>query len=281
MRSLGPLWAGAVAIVLAALALASASAAAASAAGASRIRIWTIHYRAQDGAARAAYVVLPAWYGPHNDPPIPLVISPHGRGVTGRANVVAWGALPARGPFAIVSPDGEGRRLPLESWGAPGQIEDLARMPQIIRATLPWLRIQRGRIYAVGGSMGGQEALLLLARHPRLLAGVAAFDAVTDLTRQYRNFPRLACNDSCLRKWAEPLGQGLRKMTQLEIGGTPELLPREYAERSPLTYAHRIAASCVPARALVEPSRPDRPRPALAVGPALPADQAAEPARAG
>jgi peptidoglycan/LPS O-acetylase OafA/YrhL len=35
-------------------------------------------------------------------------------------------------------------------------------------------------------------------------------------------------------------------MTQLEIGGTPELLPREYAERSPLTYAHRIAASCVP-----------------------------------
>jgi pimeloyl-ACP methyl ester carboxylesterase len=119
--------------------------------------------------------------------------------VTTRANASLWGALPARGPFALISPAGEGRRLPLYSWGSAGQVDDLARMPEIARLTLPWLRANRHRIYAFGGSMGGQETLLLLAKHPRLLAGAAAFDSVTNLARQYRTFPRLPRNKRCRR----------------------------------------------------------------------------------
>jgi poly(3-hydroxybutyrate) depolymerase len=211
-----------------------------------RVRAWTIHYRAHSGKRRAATVLLPAWYGPRNNEPIPLVISPHGRGVSGRANARIWGKLPAYGSFAVVSPDGQGRRLHRHSWGYSGQIEDLARMPIILRRTLPWLRIDRSQIYAVGGSMGGQEALLLLARYPRLLAGAAVFDAVVDLKLQYRRFRLLDCNRACHRRWTEPLGHGLRELARREIGGPPKARPIAYRKRSPLTYVRAIAASCVP-----------------------------------
>ena len=91
-----------------------------------------------------------------------------------------------------ICPGGMGRRLPLHSWGWRGQIDDLARMPSILRAARPWLRIDVERVYAVGGSMGGQETLLLVGRHPRLLAGAVAFDSVTDFKLRYDQFARIA-----------------------------------------------------------------------------------------
>lgn len=239
----------AFAAVLATLVAASASDAPATEMGAAakgRVKAWTIHYRAHSGARRSATVLLPAWYGPRRHPRIPLIISPHGRGLSGRENAAIWGKLPARGAFAVVNPDGEGRRLPRHSWGFPGQIDDLARMPEILRRTLPWLRIDRSRIYAFGGSMGGQETLLLLARHPRLLAGAAVFDSVTDLALQYRRFTLLDCGGRCREAWRIPLGTGLQKLARHEIGGTPETAPGAFAARSPLTYVRRIASSCVP-----------------------------------
>jgi poly(3-hydroxybutyrate) depolymerase len=239
-----------LAAVLATLVVASAPEAPATDLGSSAragVKAWTIHYRAHSGKRRAATVLLPAWYGPRNNPPIPLIISPHGRGLSGRANAAIWGNLPARGGFAVVNPDGEGRRLPRHSWGFPGQIKDLAKMPEIVRLTLPWVRIDRRHIYAFGGSMGGQETLLLLARHPRLLAGAAVFDSVTDLALQYRRFPVLNCRGACRSAWGGvPLGRGLQKLARREIGGTPDTAPQAYAARSPLTYARRIAFSCVP-----------------------------------
>lgn len=216
------------------------------ASSAGRVRVWTIHYRAHDGEPRAAHVLLPAWYGPRRNPAIPLIISPHGRGVSGHANARLWGSLPARGRFAVVNPDGQGRRLPRHSWGYSGQVDDLARMPEIVRRTLPWLRIDRRRIYAFGGSMGGQETLLLLARHPGLLAGAAAFDSVVDLSRQYRRFTQLSCNGTCKKVWGKRWGKTLRKLARHEVGGSPKTNPTRYAVRSPLTYVRRIAFSCVP-----------------------------------
>jgi pimeloyl-ACP methyl ester carboxylesterase len=210
------------------------------------VRIWAIRYLTHDGLIRPAYVVLPRWYGPRRHPSIPLVISPHGRGVPAPANAELWGNLPARGGFAVVNPQGQGRQLELYSWGYRGQISDLARMPAIVRSALPWLHIDRRRIYAVGSSMGGQEALLLLARHPRLVAGVAAFDAVTDFAARYAAFPRMGCNPGCLKLWAEPIGIGLQRLARREVGGSPAQMPSAYAARSPMTYARSIAGSGVP-----------------------------------
>jgi pimeloyl-ACP methyl ester carboxylesterase len=218
----------------------------ASSVGVTSIRRLQVRYIAHDGHPSTAHVVLPSWYGPAANPPLPLVISPHGRGLDGRANSILWGNLPGRGSFAVINPDARGRRVAGHSWGYGGQIADLARMPEILRTTLPWLRIDRSRIYAFGGSMGGQETLLLLARHPDLLAGAAAFSSVTDLALQYRNFDRVRCKNACRVLLGRSLGSNLRKIARREVGGGPGTRPGAYAARSPMTYARAIAGSCVP-----------------------------------
>ena len=198
------------------------------------VRVLAISYRAHDGLFRRAYLILPAWYGSKKHPPIPLVISPHGRGVGARANIRRWGDLPARGGFAVINPEGQGRRLTLFSWGDPGEIRDLARMPSIAEHAVPWLQIDRRRVYAFGGSMGGQETLLLVAQFPRLLAGAAAFDAPTNMAARYRAFDLLR------------FGDGLQRLARREIGGTPATDPNGYDTRSPLDYARKIAFAGVP-----------------------------------
>ena len=92
------------------------------------VRVIRISYRAHDGHMRDAIVLLPHGYRPKNNLPIPLIISPHGRGVDGELNSRLWRNLPTIGGFAVVNPDGQGRVLPLHSWGAPGQIADLHRL---------------------------------------------------------------------------------------------------------------------------------------------------------
>ncbi|HEU0248322.1 MAG TPA: prolyl oligopeptidase family serine peptidase [Gaiellaceae bacterium] len=201
----------------------------------SAVRHWGLRYRAHNGVPRWAVVVLPSEYGPDNPPPpLPLVISPHGRGVRARTNARLWRELPARGPFAVICPGGMGRRLPLHSWGWTGQIDDLARMPSILRDARPWLRIDAERVYAVGGSMGGQETLLLLGRHPRLLAGAVAFDSVTDFGLRYRQFARLART------------RALQGLARIEVGGTPSTNPQAYRLRSPMHWIEEIARAGVP-----------------------------------
>jgi pimeloyl-ACP methyl ester carboxylesterase len=214
--------------------------------GGTSVRIWTIEYTSHGGARRSATVVVPAWYGPARNPRIPLVISPHGRNGTGRKNAGYWGNLPAVGGFAVVNPDGMGRRLASNSFGYRGQIDDLARMPELVAAALPWLRVDRDRIYALGSSMGGQETLLLVARHPRLLAGAVAMDSVTDLDRRYAQMPDTDCDVRCLDRYNKPYGLILQRKLSEEVGGDPSDEGREYADRSPLDQAKRIARSGVP-----------------------------------
>jgi poly(3-hydroxybutyrate) depolymerase len=210
------------------------------------VRTHTIAYTAHDGTRRLARLLLPAWYGPTENPPLPLVISPHGRGATGETNAAYWGNLPAVGRFAVVNPDGMGRRLKRFSYGYSGQIDDLARMPELLTKALPWLRIDRERIYALGSSMGGQETLLLVARHPRLLAGAAAMDSVTDLARRYRQLLLLPYDQAYLDEHGQAPGVNLQSVMRREVGGTPTTARGAYAARSALSQARAIARSGVP-----------------------------------
>lgn len=196
---------------------------------------WTFRYRAHNRLPRPAIVLVPDEYGPgHRSPPLPLVISPHGRGVRPGANANLWGDLPGRGRFVVVCPGGMGRRLPLHSWGWRGQISDLARMPGTLRAGLPWLRIDTDRVFALGGSMGGHETLLLLGQYPRVLAGAVAMDPVTNFYRRYGDFG------------LAPRTRGLQTLARFEVGGTPRTNPNGYVLRSPTHWIREIARSGVP-----------------------------------
>lgn len=198
------------------------------------VRSWVVRYVAHNQSHRVAIVVLPRWYGPHDDPPIPFVISPHGRGVRPQTNARLWGNMPALGRFAVVNPEGDENVHTSYSWGNAGQISDLARMPRIVRRALPWLRIAPHRVYAIGGSMGGQETLLLLAKHPHLLAGAIAFDAPTNMAERYGELPLLK------------RGLHLQQLARLKFGGVPRAHHDAWADRSPIFYSREIAFSNVP-----------------------------------
>lgn len=198
------------------------------------VRTVTVPYTAWNGARRHAVLVLPKWYGSRTDPAIPLVISPHGRGGTPEANARFWGGLPAFGPYAVVNPQGQGRKLTAYSWGGRGQIDDFARMPSILEKALPWFHVDRARVYAIGSSMGGQETLLLTALHPKLLTAAAPLDSATDMAARYKAFART------------PGEGGLQRIARVEIGGTPTSDPQAYALRSPISYVQQLATSGVP-----------------------------------
>ena len=197
------------------------------------VRTVVVRYRAWNGASRRAVLVLPRWYGPKAHPAIPLVISPHGRGGTAEANARLWGGLPAFGPFAVVNPQGQGRRLTAYSWGWRGQIGDLSRMPAALERALPWFHADRRRIYAIGSSMGGQETLLLAALYPRLLTAAAPLDSATDMAARYEAFA------------TTPGEAPLQRLARIEIGGTPAGARKAYAARSPIHYARQLATGGV------------------------------------
>ena len=83
--------------------------------------------------------------------------------------------------------------------------------------------------------MGGQETLLLIGRHPQLLAGAVAFDSVTDFFRRYSDFALLG------RK-----GKTLQALARIEVGGTPTTKTMDYRMRSPQHWLAQIARSGVP-----------------------------------
>jgi hypothetical protein len=69
-----------------------------------------VHYRAHDGVLRPALVMVPSDY---HGQPIPLVISPHGRGVDERENELLWGRPSRRGRLRGDQPGGRRTRAAL------------------------------------------------------------------------------------------------------------------------------------------------------------------------
>ena len=133
----------------------------------------------------------------------------------------------------VICVDQAGRRDPLNSWGVAGQIHDLVRMPDIVELALPGVHVDRERLYTVGVSMGGQEALLALAFHPEHWAAALCVDGVADLAARYREFALVDRLD-------------VRPLMRAEVGGSPRQAPFAYAVRSPITFTRTLATSGVP-----------------------------------
>jgi len=193
-----------------------------------------VPYLAWNGTPRQAVVLLPASHRP-GDPALPCVIAAHGRDMPPTVVAKRWGELPTTLGLAVICADSAGIREPYNSWAAPGQVRDLMRLPALVERAVLGLRIDRGRIFAAGVSMGGQEVLCMAARYPDRLAGVASFDGVTDLSARYREVLKSARG-----------GAGVRKRMRNEMGGTPSQAPFSYRLRSPQAYTATLATSGVP-----------------------------------
>jgi acetyl esterase/lipase len=194
-----------------------------------------IHFKGPEGSRDVLLVGTPGWYGPQQNPALPLVISPHARGGNAFKNARRWGDLPDRENVIVLDPGLKGRVLGEDrAWGYPPMVAALAHLPATAHRILPWLRWDPDRVYASGFSMGAQEALLLLARQPDLLAGVSVADPVTDFVRRwYELRPNLLTRSE------------QAKVTR-EVGGTPRTVPWLYRRRSPASFARTIAFAGVP-----------------------------------
>ena len=226
---------------------------------------------AWNGVARTAYVLLPGLVlTPRRDPVLPLVISPHGRGIEARANLRFWGGLPAFGPFAVVSPEGQGRVLTRYSWGWKGQIDDLARMPSILRRN---------------ASRGCTSTRTVSTPSAAAWAGRrhSCWSRATRASSPARR--RSTRTRTCVRGTTRFLtcarGVDLQALAREEIGGTPATAARAYALRSPVALGSSDRPLRRPAPHLVEHTRPDRARSTRRVGTPVPADPDAEPAGPG
>ena len=196
----------------------------------------------------------PTGTGPATTLRIPLIISPHGRGVSAEENVDRWGDLPSIGSFAVVNPEGQGRRFARFSWGYAGQIDDLARMPRILRATdsvaadraAPDLRVRNEhgrpgrRCYwspAIRSSLPAPQHSILSPTWPRVTATSRGFAATAAVCVCGVIRSASVCAHSRAKRSA-----ARRRACREPTHG-----------RSPITYARAIARSGVPAPALVEP----------------------------
>lgn len=125
-------------------------------------------------------------------------------------------ALAGRSGFVLACPSGQGVVMRSFSYGAAGQISDLARMPGLVAQRVPDLRVDPSRVFLAGSSMGGTEALLVALRYPDAYARVASLDPITDLGRRFGSLP-----------------MDRRLLLQAECDGPPSLQPGCYAARSP------------------------------------------------
>jgi len=156
---------------------------------------------------------------------MPLVLVFHGAGGHALCDRT-FGNVPGHYRFVVACVDGQGVRSRGYSYGAAQHLADSAKVIDHLRRRLPGLRIDRSRLVAAGGSMGGQEALLFGALYPQLAQTIVAMDMPTDIGKRFWKLPRyrqIALYNECL--------------------AIPQQDPDCYARRSPLSVAGILANS--------------------------------------
>ncbi len=163
-----------------------------------------LHYRSRDGKLRFLGLQAPTWKA---DPParVPLLVlvppSPSKgaptcaidsrRGVLGTARIDSLLLARLRGVI-IACPQATSRAARsgvlenVRPFANPDFVEDIARMPLTVDRALRGLglgyRVDRSRVYLLGGSGGGYPVLLAIARHPALARAAFVYDSMGRVT---------------------------------------------------------------------------------------------------
>ena len=147
---------------------------------------------------------------------------------TGRVLPLLVAAHPAGGASTCADQmaqlSGQGVVTRAFSYGAPGQIADLAAAPRLIAGRLPGMKLDARRLYIVGSSMGGTEALLVGLRYPNAYRETVALSPVTDLGFRFNSLPLVR-----------------RGQLEAECAGSPMVRGACYVERSPIALIGRRA----------------------------------------
>jgi dipeptidyl aminopeptidase/acylaminoacyl peptidase len=174
--------------------------------------------------------IVQGWLtAPPGDGPFPTVLDVHGGPQANESNrffptAQAW---VDRG-FAFLTLNyrgstGFGREYEQAIWGRVGRNEladMVAARDFLVRDGIA----DPARIVSHGGSYGGYLTLLALGRRPDLWAAGVGFVAIADWRGLYED------------------GEPLREYEAAMFEGTPDTKPELYAEASPVTYVHRLAA---------------------------------------
>ena len=144
-----------------------------------------------------------------------------------RANARFWGDLPAVGQSRVINPDGMGRRFERFSDGYAGQIDDLAKMPDLVSAR------SRGFGSTARASTRSERAWRSGDAAPRrapsaLPAGAVAMDSVTDLARRYHQLPEVPATRPASSARATPSAVCSEATMREEVGGRPDQVPAAY-----------------------------------------------------
>ena len=184
------------------------------------LRTW---YDAWNGHRRAMTILFPR-AAENTGRVLPLLVAAHPAGGASTC-VDQMAPLAGRFNFVLACLDGQGTSTRAFSYGAPGQIADLAAAPHLIAGRLPGMRLDAHKLYLVGSSMGGTEALLVGLRYPGAYRETVGLDPVTDLGFRFNSLPLVR-----------------RNQLEAECGGPPALMNACYLARSPMTYVGRRAA---------------------------------------
>ncbi len=185
------------------------------------VRTW---YEAWNGRRRELRIAVPT-AALAAGRPLPLLVTARPAGMSLLCTDETM-RLAGRSGFALACPSGQGVVTRSFSYGAAGQISDLAKMPRLVEERVPDLRVNRLRTYLAGSSMGGTEALLVALRYPGAYARVAALDPITDQGLRFSSLPMQR-----------------RLLLQAECDGPPVLRPECYTARSPQAHVGKGAAA--------------------------------------
>ena len=183
------------------------------------LRTW---YDTWNGRRRAMTILFPR-AAENTGRVLPLLVAAHPAGGASTC-VDQIASLAGRFDFVLACLDGQGISTRAFSYGAPGQIADLAAAPRLIAGRLPGMKLDARKLYLVGSSMGGTEALLVGLRYPGAYSETVALDPVTDLGFRFNSLPLVR-----------------RNQLESECAGPPTLRGSCYSVRSPIAYVGKRA----------------------------------------
>lgn len=167
-----------------------------------------------DGTEQRYVELLPADFV--EGKPRDVVVALHGHGADrwqfirdGRDECRGVRNVAAAHGLVLVSPDYRAKT----SWMGPRAEADVVQIIDELRR-----RHAVGRVFVVGGSMGGTSAVIFAALHPPLVAGVCSLNGTANMV-EYANFQ-------------EAISQS--------YGGRKDEVPGEYEKRSPELHADRL-----------------------------------------